>query len=127
MPATTNARTGAISAGINTLPNSPAALTPLPPTAASIAPTTPPISACDELDGSPNIQVIRFHVIAPISPANAIISVTWPVEMMPVAIVAATFNEMKAPAKFRTAAIAIALRGDSARVEIEAATAFAVS
>ena len=46
---------------------------------------------------------------------------------MPVAIVAATSSEMNAPTKFSTAAIATARRGDSARVEIDVATAFAVS
>ena len=46
---------------------------------------------------------------------------------MPVAIVAATSSEMNAPTKLRIAAIATARRGDSARVEIDVATAFAVS
>ena len=46
---------------------------------------------------------------------------------MPVAIVAATASDRNAPAKFRTAASATASRGDSARVEIEVATALAVS
>jgi hypothetical protein len=31
------------------------------------APTMPPISACDELDGMPYHQVMTFQVIAPIS------------------------------------------------------------
>jgi len=65
--------------------------------------------------------------MAPISPANAIMSVTWPASMMPVAIVAATLSEMNAPAKFRTEASAIATLGDSARVEIDEATTLAVS
>jgi len=43
------------------------------------------------------------------------------------AIVAATFNEMSAPTKLSTEESAIAVRGESARVEIVAATAFAVS
>ncbi len=46
---------------------------------------------------------------------------------MPLAIVAATWSEMNAPAKFRIDAIATARRGESARVEIEVATALAVS
>ena len=46
---------------------------------------------------------------------------------MPVAIVAATASEMNAPAKFRIAASVTASRGDSARVEIDVATALAVS
>ena len=37
------------------------------PAFAITAPTMPPISACDELDGMPRHQVIRFQAIAPIS------------------------------------------------------------
>ena len=71
--------------------------------------------------------MIRFQTIAPTSPAKAIVSVTWPASTMPVATVAATFNEMKAPAKFSSEASAIAVRGAMARVEIAAATTLAVS
>jgi hypothetical protein len=46
---------------------------------------------------------------------------------MPPAIVAATSSERNAPTKFRTAASVTATRGDIARVEIDVATAFAVS
>src|SRR5579871_1426762 len=70
---------------------------------------------------------MRFQAIAPTRPAKAIVSVTLPVATMPLATVAATFREMNAPAKFSTDAIAIALRGDRARVEIDEATTFAVS
>ena len=71
--------------------------------------------------------MIRFQTIAPTSPANTIVSVTCAGSTIPVAIVAATFSEMNAPAKLSTAAIATAARGDSARVEIDEATTFAVS
>ena len=125
--ATTNASAGAISPGMTTLPSTPSALTPAPPTAASIAPTIPPMRACEELDGRPYSQVSRFQVMAPISPANAIVSDTWAASMMPVAIVAATFKEMKAPAKFNSEAIVTAARGERARVEMDAATTLAVS
>ena len=46
---------------------------------------------------------------------------------IPLAIVAATSSEMNAPTKFRIAAMLTARRGESARVEIEVATALAVS
>jgi ubiquitin C-terminal hydrolase len=46
---------------------------------------------------------------------------------MPLATVAATSRETKAPTKFRTAASVTATRGDIARVEMAVATAFAVS
>ena len=39
---------------------------------ASAAPTRPPISACEEDEGSPKYQVIRFQVIAPSRPASTI-------------------------------------------------------
>ena len=70
---------------------------------------------------------MRFQTIAPTSPAKAIDSVTRAASTMPVATVAATFSEMNAPAKLSTAAIAIAVRGDIARVEIAEATTLAVS
>ena len=37
------------------------------PALAITAPTMPPISACDELDGMPYHQVTPFQTIAPIS------------------------------------------------------------
>jgi hypothetical protein len=43
------------------------------------------------------------------------------------ATVAATCNEMKAPAKFSNAAMPTATRGVAARVEIDVATTLAVS
>ena len=46
---------------------------------------------------------------------------------IPVATVAATWSDTNAPAKFRTAAIATAARGVSARVETLVAIEFAVS
>ena len=46
---------------------------------------------------------------------------------MPLAIVAATCSDRNAPTKFRIAASVTATRGAIARVEIDVATAFAVS
>ena len=71
--------------------------------------------------------MITFQAIAPISPANATVSVTRAGSMIPVATVAATFSEMNAPAKLRIDASATAVRGGSALVEIDDATTFAVS
>ena len=88
---------------------------------------TPPISAWLELDGSPRNQVIRFQVIAPTRPARMMLSVIAAGSTIPFAIVAATLNEMNAPTKFSTAAIATAFRGESARVETLVAIEFAVS
>src|SRR5215208_3651862 len=127
MPATLNATIGAMSAGTTTLATSDSPSTADHPTAAIIAPTTPPISACDELDGSPKYQVMRFQAIAPTRPANTIVDVIASALTMPLATVAATSSEMNAPAKFSMAARPTASRGDSARVEIEVATTLAVS
>src|SRR5215217_8891582 len=97
------------------------------PSATNAAPTTPPISACDEDDGRPKYHVARFQAMAPISPAKTIAGVIRSALTMPLAIVAATSSEMKAPAKFRTAASVTANLGERARVEIDVATEFAVS
>ena len=45
----------------------PATMSEPAPALAIAAPTMPPISACDELDGMPNYQVTRFQAIAPMS------------------------------------------------------------
>src|SRR4051794_6510225 len=127
IPATANARTGAISAGTTTLPSSPSPFTAFEPSAANAAPTTPPIRACDELEGSPKYHVARFQAIAPIRPANTIVGVMKSASTMPFATVAATASEMNAPTKLRMAANVTATRGGSARVEIAVATTFAVS
>src|SRR5215212_3019858 len=91
---------GATTAGIRTLPRTPSPRTALGPAATKAAPTTPPISACDELDGSPKYHVTRFQEIAPISPANTTVGVIAPALTTSWATVAATASEMKAPAKF---------------------------
>ena len=85
------------------------------------------MSACDELDGSPKYHVTRFQVIAPISPAKITVVVTRSASTIPPATVAATLIEMKAPTKFRIAESVTAVFGASARVEIDVATALAVS
>src|SRR5829696_1161069 len=127
IPATTNASTGAISPGMTTLSTIPVPLIAEDPAAAKVEPTTPPISACDDDDGSPKYQVSRFQKIAPISPAKTTSRVTSSGLTMPLAIVAATCSERNAPTKLRIAAIVTATRGAMARVEIDVATALAVS
>ncbi len=126
-PAARKATTGATSAGMITFSNSPAPRIASAPLAANAAPTTPPISACEELDGSPKYHVARFQTIAPINPAKITVVVIRSALTMPLAIVAATLIEMKAPTKFRIADRPTAVFGASARVEIDVATAFAVS
>src|SRR5947208_12358724 len=97
--------------------------------AASAAPTSPPISACDDDEGSPKYQVIRFQAIAPISAANTTCNPPAPVggSMMPAPTVAATLVEISAPTRFITAARPSAMRGVSALVETATAIALAAS
>ena len=76
----------------------------------------PPISACDEDEGTPYHQVTRFQVMAPTRPAKMIVGVTAPASTIPLATVAATVIEMNAPAKFRIAATPTAIFGFSAPV-----------
>src|SRR6188472_2769478 len=71
MPATTKARIGATTEGTRTLPTRPSAKTASRPAEATAEPTTPPISACEELEGRPKYQVIRFQEIAPIRPVKS--------------------------------------------------------
>ena len=97
------------------------------PVAATEEPMIPPISAWLELDGRPRYQVIRFHVIAPTSPASTTSSVIASGSTMPVATVAATAKKKNAPMKLRIAELRTATRGESARVETLVAIEFAVS
>ncbi len=71
--------------------------------------------------------MIRFQAIAPTSPAKITVGVIASAWTTSLATVAATWSEMKAPAKLSTAAIPTARRGDSAWVEIDVATTLAVS
>src|SRR5690242_12012706 len=90
--------------------------TSVPP--ASAAPTRPPNSACEEDEGRPKYQVIRFQVMAPMSAARSRPIPDEPegVAIRPSLTVLATPEPRKAPARFITAAMASAARGVSARV-----------
>jgi hypothetical protein len=99
----------------------------LPPDAAIVEPMTPPISACEELDGMPSSQVTRFQMMPPQRPAATTVSVTTLVSTRPLAIVAATARERNAPTKLSSPEIATAVRGPSAPVAIEVAIALPVS
>src|SRR4051812_35651499 len=101
--------------------------TAVPP--ASAAPTRPPNSACEEDEGRPKYQVIRFQKIAPTSAAKRMAIPVEPlgVSIRPSLTVLATPEPRNAPARFMTAAIASAARGVSARVDTDVAMAFAES
>src|SRR5579884_913018 len=118
---------GESTAGRTTLDTTPCQSTACPPAAASVAPTTPPISACEELDGMPKNQVARFHRMPPTRPANTTVGVTRWLCTRPPAIVAATLNERNAPTRFSKPDRATATRGGRAPVAIEVAIALPVS
>ena len=118
---------GETTAGMATLAATPCHLTAEPPAAAIVEPTTPPISAWDELDGMPRYQVIRFHRMPPQRPANTTVSVTAPVLTRPLAMVAATVKERKAPIRLSAPDRATATFGGSAPVAMEVAIALPVS
>src|SRR5580704_5390193 len=114
-------------AGMMTFETRPCHWIAWPPAAAIVAPTTPPMSACDELDGMPRSQVSKFQMIPPARPAATTCSVTRFVSTRPLAIVAATASERNAPTRFSTPDRATATRGLSALVAIDVAIALPVS
>src|SRR5205809_1031362 len=116
-----NAIAGAASAGITTLCASPCQSTPFSPDCTSAAPTKPPISACDELEGKPNHQVSRFQAIAPSNAAKIVCCVARFASISPLATFFATAVVTNAPARFATDAINTAIRGVTARVPTEVA------
>ena len=125
--ATIPATTGDSTAGSSTLPTMPANLTASAPAATSVAPMRPPINACDELEGSPNSQVNRFHKIAATSPAKITVGVIFVSSTSPLEIVFATWTDRNAPTRLSAPARITAVRGRSAPVAIVVATALAVS
>src|SRR6185312_7738953 len=101
----------------------------LPSVAAIAAPHSPPINACEEDDGRPSHQVIRFQIVAP---NNAQISSsaptsTTPASIRPEAMVLATAVPISAPIRLVTAARSTALPGVSTFVATTVAMELAVS
>ena len=88
---------------------------------------SPPMSACDELEGRPRYHVMRFQQMAPMRAASTTVCESAGRVTMPLPTVLATFWLMKAPAMLSTAAMSSATRGDSARVETDVAMALAES
>src|SRR5213592_324360 len=120
--------TGAASDGTSTFSFRPCQLTTAkPPVAATDEPMIPPTNAWLELDGIARYHVIRFHVIAPTSPAKTTLRVIAAGLTIPFAIVAATAKKKNAPTKLRIAELSTAILGDSACVDTLVAIEFAVS
>ena len=126
-PAASPATRGATTAGRMILDMITEMFTPAVPAPISTAPIRPPNRACEELDGKPNSQVIRFQRMAPTSPAKIIVGVTSASLTMPPEMVFATSVDRNAPATFSTAAISTATFGLSAPVATEVAIALAES
>src|SRR5688500_4868886 len=99
------------------------------PEAASVDPTSPPISACEDEEGSPEYQATRVQVIAQITPAKTMPRVEPPggSSTRPEPTVLATSAPKCAPMKLPIAAMPSATLGVSARVEMLVAIAFAAS
>src|SRR5215204_3553039 len=98
---------------------------PAPTTA---APTKPPIKAWEDDVGRPSHQVIRFHTIAPATPASRMCGVTAFESITPLPIVFATCVPSTANAtKLKNAAHTTASLGESTRVETTVAIELAAS
>src|SRR5688572_19748083 len=124
--ASTPPTTGDKNIGMTTLSTTLAHCTVTPP--ARPAPTSPPLRACEDDEGSPKYQVVRFQVIAPTSAASTTTSACSPDGgSSTLNTVFATLVPRNAPTKFMTAAISRATRGVRARVETDVAIAFAAS
>src|SRR6478672_10871053 len=126
-PAARPATSGAMIAGSTIFDMITDMFTPAVPAPINTAPIRPPNRACEELEGSPKSQVIRFHRMAPTSPAKIIVGVTSASLTMPPEMVLATSVDRNAPATFSTAAIRTATFGFSAPVATEVAIALAES
>ena len=92
------------------------------------APSSPPTSACEELDGMPYHQVMRFQAMAPPSAPTMTASSTIFGSMMPLPTVWATCSGKTTKAmKLKKAAHATARFGVSTRVDTIVAIEFAAS
>ena len=93
-------------------------ITELHPELATAAPTKPPTSVCDELEGSPYHHVNKFQIIAAINAAAITVRLIASVLITPFPIVVATFNlKMRNAMKLKNAAIVTAAIGESTFVE----------
>src|SRR6188472_1218322 len=132
-PATRPATRGAKREGSRIELITPSHLTPPNPSAAMADPISPPNRACDDEDGSPSNQVVRFHRIPPTRPANTMVRMGTPIspsigapllswmERILLLTVRATSMERKAPTRFRLAERITAAFGFRAPVAMDVA------
>jgi hypothetical protein len=92
------------------------------------APAKPPINVCEELEGMPNHQVIRFHNIAATKP-DSITGRVIKLSCTVLAIVLATpwSLKIKKATKLKKAAHITACKGDNTLVETIVAIELAAS
>jgi hypothetical protein len=125
--ATMNPMAGEVTIGIRTLFTMPSILSAPEPAAATVAPSKPPMRACELELGIPKYHVIRFQAIAPIRAAITTDCVVVVSSTRPAPIVLATAVPANAPMKLNAAAMRTATRGLRALVATEVAMALAVS
>ena len=100
----------------------------LKPAFAHAAPARPPTRVWEELEGSPNRHVIRFHVIAAERAAAMTVRLMTSGLTTPLPMVVATFNgKITNATKLKKAAKATAVNGERTFVETTVAIEFAES
>jgi hypothetical protein len=120
-------RRGAITINITIL-ITPAKITELQPALATAAPTRPPTSVCEELEGKPYHHVRRFQVIAATNAAAITVRLITSGLITPFPIVAATFKgKIRNAMKLKKAAIPTAATGERTFVETTVAIELAES
>src|SRR5690349_7007110 len=87
--ASTNPRSGESTIAAAVLDSPPQTTTAMP-ALATPAPSSPPISACELLDGMPKYQVTTFQTMAPVSAPNTTRASTISASTIPVPSVCAT-------------------------------------
>ena len=96
-------------------PSKPPQLTAFTPPSTSAAPTSPPTSACPELDGSPRDHVKKFHTTAPVRPApTTAITSDGATVTMPAIVSATAAPSKRGPRTFPIVASTIACAGRAA-------------
>jgi hypothetical protein len=111
-----------------TIFTTPVITTELQPELATAAPTNPPTRVCEELDGSPNHHVNKFHAIAAINADAITVRLITSGLMTPLPIVVATFNgKTRKAIKLKNDAMTTAAKGERTFVETTVAIEFAES
>jgi hypothetical protein len=118
---------GAININITIL-ITPAIITESKPELAIAAPTSPPTRVCEDLEGIPYHQVIRFHVIAARIAAAITVRFMTSGFITPLPIVAATLRgNIRNATKLKKAAIITAAKGERTFVDTTVAIELAES